>query len=363
MRKIRLNLDDRSYDILVEAGAISRLPNTIKALEFEGPIVIIADKTVLSRAKTLIKPVFEKIPNEQCWIEVPGTEKSKSIKVYERIIHEISNRTRMHRPLIVALGGGVVGDLAGFVAATYRRGVPCIQIPTTLLAQVDSAIGGKVGVDLPEAKNLIGAFKQPLAVLIDVNFLKTLPVKQLHNGLAEAIKYGIIKSRSFFCFLEKNIGKILSLDKNALEKVIYECAFIKAKIVEKDELDDKNLRIILNFGHTLGHAVEAAAGYIRAYSHGESIAIGMLLAGEIALKLDMFAGKDLARIKKLIRSAGLPVKAKHVPFKKVMDSYIHDKKFISGINRLILPKKIGSVEIIEDIPEILIKSVLKNYAG
>ncbi len=363
MKIIRLHLGDRSYDILIGKGAIARLPAIIKSLKFDGSVVVIADKTVLSKARSVIDPVFKKIKNELHWITIPGEERSKSLKVYEQTAHKISRKTKMHRPLIIALGGGVVGDLGGFVAATYRRGGPCIQIPTTLLAQVDSAIGGKVGVDLPQAKNLIGAFKQPRAVLMDPDFLETLPVKQLHNGLAEIIKYGVIKDDRLFRFLEGNIKKILSLDRRTMERIICDCATIKARIVEKDELDNKKIRIILNFGHTLGHAVEAAAGYTAAYNHGESIAIGMLLAGEIALKLDMFDEKDLLRIKKLIRSAGLPVKTKNVSVKEIMNSYAHDKKFTRGTNRFVLPKKIGSVEVIEDIPEILIKNVLKKYAG
>ncbi|MCK4851851.1 MAG: 3-dehydroquinate synthase [Candidatus Omnitrophica bacterium] len=362
MNKVRVNLGERTYEIFIGRGTLARLPGFIRSMGFKGPVVCIADSSVLSKTKALIRPAFAKVRNRVHWISVPGTEKSKSLKVYRETVHKISSKTKMHRPLIIALGGGVIGDLAGFVAATYRRGVPYIQIPTTLLAQVDSSIGGKVGVDLPEAKNLIGAFKQPEAVFIDIDFLKTLPVKQLYNGLAEVIKYGIIKSRSFFLFLEGNMEKLLSLNRGVLEKVILECVFIKSKIVEKDEFDDKRLRIVLNFGHTLGHAVEAAAGYTNAYNHGESVAVGMLLAGEIALRLDMLAAEDLGRIGGLIRSAGLPVRIENVSLAKIMSAYMHDKKFTGGTNRFVLPRKIGSVEVVEDIPETLIKSVLRDHA-
>ena len=362
MKKIRLDLGERGYDIFIDNGTVARLSAVIGSLGFKGPVVVISDKMVTKKAKKVFKPAFEKLRNDICWIDIAGSESSKSFKTFREVVYKISGGTKMRRPLIVALGGGVTGDLAGFIAATYRRGVPFIQVPTTLLAQVDSSIGGKVGIDLPEAKNLIGSFKQPQAVLTDIDFLRTLPARQLRNGLAEIIKYGIIKSRTLFTFLEGNIDKFMSLDSKVTKKVIYECSLIKSRIVEEDEFDVKDIRIILNFGHTLGHAVEAAAGYGGRYSHGESVAIGMLLAGEIALRLDMFPEKEFIRMKSLIKSAGLPVRIENVPLKKIMNSYSYDKKFTAGTNRLVLPGKIGAVEVIEDIPEILINAVLEDYA-
>ncbi|MFQ5952065.1 MAG: 3-dehydroquinate synthase [Candidatus Omnitrophota bacterium] len=361
MKKVSVNLAERSYDILVEAGAIKRLPGLVKSMSFTGPIVIITDKVVASKADRIISPTVKRLPNELYHIVVPSTERSKSIKVFQDTTQKISRKTKTHRPMIIALGGGVVGDLAGFVAATYRRGVPLVQIPTTLLAQVDSSIGGKVGVDLPEAKNLVGAFCQPKVVLMDTDFLRTLPRRQIQNGMAEIIKYAIIKSRSLFTFLEDNMKKVLSLEKKPLERIIHECVAIKARIVEKDELDNKDIRIVLNFGHTLGHAIEAASGYSKLYNHGESIAVGMILAGEIAVRLDMLKKKELDRIKSLIKKAGLPVSLRGVSVKDIISSHAYDKKFITGSNRFVLPKRIGSVEVVEDIPELLVKTVLKEY--
>ena len=333
----------------------------IKAMGFTGPVVVITDKTVASKTASITAPVFKQLPKGYLRIIVPSSERSKSMKVFQDIIHKISRKTKTHRPVIVAVGGGVVGDLAGFVAATYRRGVPLIHIPMTLLAQVDSSIGGKVGVDLPEAKNLIGAFYQPKAVLMDPDFLTTLPKRQIRNGLGEVIKYAIIRNRELFGILEDNIKGIMSLESALLEKIIYECVSIKARIVEADELDNKDIRIALNFGHTLGHAIEAASGYSRRYNHGESIAIGMILAGEIALQLDMLKERDLDRIKDLIRKAGLPDRIRRVSTREILNSHEYDKKFVTGSNRFVLPKKIGSVEIIEDIPGLLIKTVLRKY--
>ena len=361
MKKIKVNLGDRSYDILTGAGAAAELPRVVKGLFFAGPIVVITDKAVMKKTARITAPVFRQLPNEVLRVVVPQSERAKSLKVFQNTVYEISSRTRTHCPLIVAVGGGVVGDLAGFIAATYRRGVPLVQIPTTLLAQVDSAIGGKTAIDLPEAKNLVGAFYQPRAVLMDPKFLKSLPRSQVRNGMAEVIKYAVIGNRRFFDFLENNIGEIMSLKTDRIERVVYECAAIKARIVERDERDTKGIRIALNFGHTLGHAVEAASGYSGRYSHGEAVAIGMILAGEIAVRLDMFSETDLERMKNLIRKVGFPARIRGVSVKDIMNSYGYDKKFMSGVNRFVLPRKIGSVEIIEDIPVLLLRTVLRKY--
>ncbi len=363
MRKIKVHLNDRSYPILIGSGVIKRLPDLIASRKVTGPVVLITDRIVAAKTARVTGPVFSRIPNDVLRIVVPSSERSKSLSVYRDTVQKISKRTKTHRPLIVAMGGGVVGDLGGFAAATFRRGVPYVQVPTTLLAQVDSSVGGKVGIDLPEAKNLIGAFYQPAAVIADTDLLRTLPVRQLRNGVAEIIKYGIIESRPFFELLEDKIDDCLALKKSVLEKVISKCLEIKARMVEKDERDSKNVRIVLNFGHTLGHAIEAAAGYSDLYNHGESIAVGMLLAGEIAMRLDMLKEKDFERMKALIKRAGLPVHVRDLSIKEILSSHEYDKKFITGTNRFVLPRRIGRVEVVEDIPGLLIKTVLKKYVG
>ena len=361
MRKIKVDLGSRSYSLTIGAGAVDKLPQVLNSMKFRGPVVIITDTNVVSKTKRIMSPVLKGIPNDVIKIVIPASEQSKSLKVFKDTAQKISEKTRTHAPLIVALGGGVVGDLGGFIAASYRRGVPLLQIPTTLLSHVDSSIGGKVGIDLPEAKNLIGAFYQPSHVLIDSRFLKSLPARQIKNGMAEVIKYGIISSSGLFKFLEDNLEGVLALKDKPLERVIYECASIKARVVEKDEFDAKGIRIALNFGHTIGHAIETAAGYSNAYNHGEAISVGMLVAGEMAVKLDMFAQKDLDRMKALITRAGLPVQVKGVSLKEILDTHKYDKKFVGGSNRFVLPVKIGSVEVIEDIPWFLIKTALKSY--
>jgi 3-dehydroquinate synthase len=361
MKTIKLDLGERSYPVHTGPGAVKKIPGVLKRLGHTGPVVLITDRTVKKKVSGLYQPAVDLLSNEVIQVVVPASEKAKSIDVFRDVSQEIAAKTRTHKPLVLAIGGGVVGDLAGFVAATYRRGVSVVQVPTTLLAQVDSSIGGKVGIDLPEAKNLIGAFWQPRTVLIDTDLLSTLPARQIRNGLGEIIKYSIISKKGLFRYLEEHIEDILDLDPRCLEKVIYDCASIKAGVVEKDERDEFDVRIMLNFGHTLGHAIESASGYSDLYNHGEAVAIGIVLASEIAVRLDMLDPADLQKIKTLIISAGLPVGIRGVSLNDILESHVYDKKFTRGSNRFLLPAAIGSVEVVEDIPELLIKTVLREY--
>jgi 3-dehydroquinate synthase len=294
---------------------------------------------------------------------IPDGEKAKSEKECLRLLNNISKIDILRRVFIIALGGGVVGDLAGFTASVYKRGVPYIQIPTTLLSQVDSAIGGKTAIDLMAGKNLVGAFYQPKLVFSDVSLLKTLPEKEFISGLAEVIKYGIIKSPDIFSYIEKNYTKILKHDKKSLQYIVHECSLIKARIVEKDERDDKNIRVVLNLGHTIGHAIETATNYSKSYNHGQAVALGILSSVYIARKTGLLAETDSRRIKNVIKNTGLPVKLKSVSLKNILSSQSHDKKFIHGKNRFVLPVKIGKVIVKEDIPEALIRLSLFYLRG
>ncbi|MEA3305458.1 MAG: 3-dehydroquinate synthase, partial [Candidatus Omnitrophota bacterium] len=289
---------------------------------------------------------------------VPDSESSKSGKIYSGLINKIAGLDKGKRPFIIAFGGGVIGDLAGFVAAVYRRGIPLVQIPTTLVAQVDSSIGGKVAIDLPMAKNLVGAFYQPRIVICDMSVLKSLPEREIKCGLSEIIKYSIISSRKFFDFLHKNIKPLKELKRKNLSHVIRKCCSIKSKIVSADEKDTKGIRIILNYGHTIGHAIEAAVKYSGAYNHGEAIAAGMLAAAIISNKMGMLSSKELIEIGGLINKAGLPVTIKGLKASKILSRYCHDKKFIDGTNRFVLPIKIGKVKLTENVPAKLIKDAV-----
>jgi 3-dehydroquinate synthase len=269
---------------------------------------------------------------------------------------------KKRRTFIVAFGGGVIGDLAGFIASIYKRGVPYIQVPTTLLAQVDSSIGGKTAVDLSEGKNLLGAFYQPRLVLSDTGFLKSLDAGQLKSGLAEVIKYGIIKDASFFAYLEKRYRDVLSLKPSVLAFIVKRSSDIKAKIIEKDEREEKGLRTILNFGHTIGHAIETAGNY-RQYNHGQAIALGMLVASALSKKLGYINDSIKQRIENLIKSVGLPTRIKNIPLHRVIKAHYQDKKFKGAKNRFVLIQGIGKTRITEDVPLSLIKETIKNYSS
>jgi len=290
---------------------------------------------------------------------IPDSEKSKSMEMSTSIIKDISLYDKKRQLFIIAFGGGVVGDLAGFVASIYKRGVAYIQIPTTLLAQVDSSIGGKTAVDLLEGKNLVGAFYQPRLVFSDVKFLNTLNQRQISSGLSEVIKYGIIKDRQLFFYLEKKYKDILALEPQALEYIVHRCSCIKASIVEHDEREEKGIRTILNLGHTVGHAIEAASNF-KVYNHGEAIALGMLIAADISKKLSLINNAVSRRIENLIKIVGLPTRIKRVSLAHIIKAHYHDKKFIGRKNKFVLIKGIGKTKIVEIIPIGIIREAIKK---
>jgi 3-dehydroquinate synthase len=276
---------------------------------------------------------------------IPPGEPSKSLAQAERLYDELATRAADRHTLIVALGGGVVGDLAGFVAATFTRGLPLIMVPTTLLAQVDSSIGGKVGVNHPRAKNLIGAFYQPRGVWIDTAALETLPDREFCCGLAEVVKYGVIASPALFTFLEQNADAILERDQSSLERIILESCRIKASVVERDEREEGEDRAMLNFGHTIAHAVEAVAGYDGPYHHGEAVAAGMVAESRLAARLGWLASDIVDRQVKLLERFRLPVTAPGLDLDMLIGAMRRDKKNRLGKIRFVLPRSLGQVEL------------------
>jgi 3-dehydroquinate synthase len=359
LKKIQVNLEERSYDIFIGYDKFTYLPRLLRKLDLGDTAVIITNRKIKNLLYKKITTSLKNLNIDLKFIEVPDSEKSKSIKYLVKVITEVARIDIRKRIFIIALGGGVVGDLAGFVAGIYKRGVPYIQVPTTLLAQVDSSIGGKVAVDLPAGKNLVGAFYQPSLVYSDIAVLSTLSKREVLSGLAEVIKYAVSIDSDLFEFIEHNHYKILELDKSSLDYIISSSAKIKARIVSDDEKEQKGTRTILNFGHTIGHALEAASGYSKEYSHGEAVAIGMICAAEIANRLGICDKKTLSRLESIISRVGLPVCIEKLPLDKIMKAFAHDKKFISGRNRLVLLHKIGRVKVYEDLDEKVIKAVLK----
>ncbi len=363
MKKITVSLGLRSYDIVVGYKIIDRLPEILEKLELGTDAVIISNPTIHHLHGGYLQSVLSRKGFSVNFKLVPDTERSKSQKTCFDVIDKIASYDVKKRIFIVAFGGGVIGDLSGFIASVYKRGIPYIQIPTTFLAQVDSAIGGKTGIDLAVGKNLIGSFYQPRLVLSDLSLLRSLSLKQIRNGLAEVIKYGVIKDTKLFEYVENNYKDILKLNIKSLEKIVYDCSQIKAKIVQLDEKDVTGQRAILNFGHTIGHAIEAAACFTKEYSHGEAVSIGMNCASSISYKLGLLKLSDKKRIENLLLRVGLPVSCLNLQIRDIMEAQSHDKKFIYGKNRFVLPKKIGSVVIKEDIPIKLIESILKDHIG
>jgi 3-dehydroquinate synthase len=352
VKKIRVNLKDRSYNILIGSGNLAGLKNFLKS---KRQVVIITDFTVGSLYAKIIQNNLKGL--ETHVISLPSGEKYKSLSaaaaLYDRLIN-----LQIHRDaLFIALGGGVIGDLAGFVAATYMRGVALIQVPTTLLAMVDAAIGGKTAVNHHKGKNLIGVFHQPKLVLIDVDTLKTLPPREIKNGLAEVLKYGIIKDPRIIKILEGNP----KVNAAFWQDLIFRCARIKAEVVSKDERELTGYRMILNFGHTIGHAVESLTGY-KKYSHGEAIGFGMLAASAIALRLKLLNLSTYKRIKELIARLKLPIRIKLRP-QSVIQALKLDKKVRQGRVKFVLPIEIGKVTIRDDVPENAILKVLLELSG
>jgi len=361
MKTIRLNLKTRSYPIFIEEGLIVKTGCLLKKLMTGKDAVVITNNNLKKRFGAKVKNSLEKHGFTSKFYVVPDSEKAKSIQYCLSLINKISKYDKKKQVFLIALGGGVIGDLTGFVASIYKRGIHYIQIPTTLLAQVDSSIGGKTAIDLKVAKNLVGAFHQPRAVIVDPGLLKSLPKRQLKSGLGEVIKYAIIKDRSLFSFLKNNRKKIFSLDKKAIELIERKCIYIKAKVVENDEFEKKGIRTILNFGHTIGHALESACEYDK-YNHGEAISIGMICAADIACNLKIFNEKDLDKIIDLIKLYNLPGRIKGVTLNKIMDSLVRDKKFIQAKNRFVLPKAIGKVIVKKNIPENIIRGTILKYS-
>ena len=358
MRIVPVSLGSRSYVIKVGGGQLARLGVECAQLKLGQRCAVITDTNVgrhfaKAALKSLSASGFEPV-----LITVPAGEKSKRLSVVEKC-HDLLAKHRLERKsYIVALGGGVVGDLAGFVAATYLRGVPFVQVPTTLLAQVDSSVGGKTGVNLKSGKNLVGAFYQPRLVLCDLDTLKTLPEREYVSGLAEVIKYGVIYDAILFAQLERNLSKLLERDVAALRAVVARCCEIKADVVGQDETES-GLRAILNFGHTIGHAIENSSGYGK-FLHGEAISIGQVAAAKLSQEILGLPSGDAARIEKLFVEAGLPVKIKldAARRKKLFAAMKLDKKVSGGEIKFVLAQKIGKVAWGQKVPSALIDRVL-----
>lgn len=357
MQKVSVKLSSNSYDVLIGAGLLAQTGSLLKELGFNGKAVIVTDSKVKKLYGDALKQSLTKSGFEAGLIEVPQGEEQKSLETAGRLYNDLTDFYAERNTPVLALGGGVIGDLTGFVAATYMRGVPLIQIPTTLLSQGDSSIGGKTAVNHGQLKNKVGAFYHPRLTISDIDTLKSLGKRELSDGLAEIIKHGVILDAEFFSYLETNMAKIRALDQRALEKIVARSAEIKAGVVEKDELD-LGLRNILNYGHTVGHAIEAVSG-LKIW-HGEAVAIGMLAEAAISHKMGTMDKKELDRLEKVIPGAGLPTRIPALPIKDMMQAMQHDKKIVAGKIKFVLPKSIGEVFITDEVTPTLVEQVLRD---
>ncbi|MDI3480359.1 MAG: 3-dehydroquinate synthase [Tepidanaerobacteraceae bacterium] len=346
MEIIDVDLGERSYNIMIGDGLIDEVGHLVKR-QFPGrKIMIITDDNVYKLYAGRVAAGLENAGYKVYVERVPAGESSKSLAMAQTIYDAALDHRLDRSSAILALGGGVVGDLAGFIAATYMRGIGYIQVPTTLLAQVDSSVGGKVAVNLPRAKNIVGAFYQPSLVIIDTSVLLSLPDREFKEGLAEIIKYGIIKDADFFRWLEQNINGLRCNTDNLVYSIKRSCE-IKAEIVSKDETE-RGLRRILNYGHTIGHALEAAFGY-GTLLHGEAVALGMIFEAKLALSRRLIDERTFFRIEGLIKSA-VPAIMPHEPdLGRIIESMSLDKKNLDDKIVFILPEKLGSTGVYSDI--------------
>jgi 3-dehydroquinate synthase len=358
VRTVNVSLGRRSYVIKIGPGLLEQLGRECARLELGRSCVLISDGNVAPLYAKAAQAALAKAGFAATLITVPAGETAKSLKTVQACYDQLADRRLERGSFIVALGGGVVGDLAGFVAATYLRGIPCVQVPTTLLAQVDSSVGGKVGVNLKAGKNLVGAFYQPRLVLCDLATLETLPMREYRAGLSEVIKYGIIYDANLFARLEREMPGLLRREPKALAEVIARCCEIKAEVVGQDETEG-GLRAILNFGHTVGHGLEAISHYGK-YLHGEAIAIGQVAAAQLSAQLLGLPAADEERIQSLFERAGLPtqVKLSAPQRRRLLEAMKLDKKVSAGEIKFVLARSIGKVEFGQRVPAALIEQAL-----
>jgi 3-dehydroquinate synthase len=354
---------DRSYDIVCGSGILASVGSRIAAAGGRRA-VIVTDAAVAATHASHVATGLDAAAIDSTTVAVASGEGSKSLESLGRLWDEFARLAIDRATHVVAVGGGVVGDLAGFAAATFARGVPVWQVPTTLVAQVDSAIGGKTGINLAGGKNLVGAFWQPRGVIADIDTLATLPDREFRSGLAEVVKYGMILDATFFGWLEENAAAILARAPEALAHSVERSAALKADVVERDEREVTGLRAVLNYGHTFGHAYETAAGY-GTLLHGEAVAIGMDRAARLAERLGRIGADIVARQTSLLERLGLPTKppATLVDPEPLIAIMRRDKKSVAGSLRFVLPDRIGHVELVDAVPEDLVRRMLSSVVA
>jgi 3-dehydroquinate synthase len=358
METVRVNLGPRSYDIAVTPGEPGGVGAFVRRAtpQAESPLIV-TDERVVPHAEA-VAASLRGAGFRTAVTALPAGEETKSQFWLGRVYDDLASIPADRRTPVVAVGGGVVGDLAGFAAATYNRGLPLVMVPTTLLAMVDSSVGGKTGINHPAGKNLIGAFHQPAGVWIDTRFLDTLPKREYVSGLAEVVKYGVILDAAFLDYVERNARGMLDREPAIVRTVVSRCCRLKADVVEKDEREETGLRAVLNYGHTFAHAFETVAGY-GTWLHGEAVAAGMVCACRLAERMGLVPPEVTARQVNLLRSLGLPIAPlPGWPIDELIAVMRRDKKAAAGKLRFVLPTRIGEVRLVDDVPENQVREVL-----
>ncbi len=364
MRNVAVELGERSYDILIGHDWLEQLGEQVRKRLDPSQVMVVSDETV---AGLYAAPALASLRQSGLRLELatfPAGEPSKCLAVYSRLLDAVADAGLDRKSALVALGGGVTGDLGGFVAACYMRGIAYVQVPTTLLSMADSSVGGKTGIDHARGKNLIGAFHQPRLVFVDTATLKTLPTVEFRSGMAEVIKHGVIRDADFFAFLEQSVEPIMRCEQSVMERLVARNCEIKAAVVSADERE-AGLRAILNFGHTAAHAIETLTGY-EGYRHGEAVSIGMMVAGVVARELCGFSVTDSRRLAELLSEVDLPTTVPDHPAldtQAIVSAMYGDKKAERGALRYVLPSKIGQVDVVKILDDTVVKRAIDACRG
>src|SRR6059036_990226 len=358
---IDVQLGSRSYAIVVERGALASVGARLKSLGVGSRAALVSAAGILSAHGKTVTESLEKAGFTVTTVEVPEGEAAKTLAVAARCWDALLAAGLDRTSTVLALGGGAVGDVAGFVAATYMRGVNVVQLPTTVLAQVDASIGGKTAIDHPAAKNLIGAFHQPRLVLVDPAVVRSLPEREFRSGLAEIVKHGIVLDADYFAEVERDATALCARDLPVVERIIGGSCRLKAGVVERDERESA-LRHVLNYGHTIGHALEAATGYAR-FAHGEAVALGIVAEARLALRLGVASQQTVLRQERLLAALGLPVRAPAIDADRVLAAMTRDKKSKDGRVPFVLAPKIGAFRLVYDVPAADVRSVITSLGS
>lgn len=358
---VRVQLGERSYDIAVASGDVAGLGRFARQRAKGSRAFLVTDEHVIEHADKAAASLRD--AGFQTFLaSLPAGEVHKSLAAASSLYDRLAEAGADRKTLVVPVGGGVVGDLAGFVAATWERGLPLLMAPTTLLAMVDSSVGGKVGVNHPRGKNLIGAFHQPVGVWLDTAFLCTLPEREYRSGLAEVVKYGVILDAELFAYLEQHAAAILAREPECIRHIIARSCRLKADVVEHDEREESGLRAVLNYGHTFAHAFETVGGY-GVWLHGEAVSAGMICASRLAERRGLVGADVTERQRRLLQTFALPIVPRRWPVEELLAVMRLDKKAVAGRLRFVLPKRIGEAALFDDVPEKDVRAVLETVAS